>query len=236
MTVAPYGILKGDVGCIVLLLAFASVPEATPDTTMTFRLVVERGRTRKVFELQGPQAVIGRGRGNAVRIPSAAVSRRHCRLLLRDGLVTVEDLDSINGTFLNGRRIKDAQIVRPGDRLEVGPVRFVVEYELTPAALARLQEDESPVEMLEALADGEVVDIEEIEEVPKEDFDAAPVVEAVPVEEPIPLRDEEAPIQPDFDFDAPWQVPGGGDLRDILSAIEDDQTSPPPEKKAKKKK
>lgn len=202
---------------------------------MTVRLVMERGRARKVFELKGPQAVLGRAHGNALRIPSSAVSRRHCRLLVRDGLVTVEDLDSVNGTFLNGQRLKDPVIVRPGDRLEVGPVRFVVEYELTPAALARLQEDEAPVEMLEALADGDVLDVEELEALPEVLDEAGLPLDVEPVEA-LPYREDDSPIKPDFDFDAPWQLPDGGDLRDILTAIEDEKTAPPPEKKPKKKK
>src|SRR5438046_1046998 len=106
---------------------------------MDVRLVVEQGRRRKSFTLSSTSAVIGRGRGNTVRIPSAEVSRRHCRLRIKDGLVTVEDLNSVNGTFVNGALVEGKQTAGPGDRLEVGPVTFVVEYEITPAALERLR-------------------------------------------------------------------------------------------------
>ncbi len=51
------------------------------------------------------------------------------------GVVTVEDLESVNGTFLNGRRIRAVETVRPGDRLSLGPVTFLVEYERTPETL-----------------------------------------------------------------------------------------------------
>jgi len=106
---------------------------------MEVRLVVERGGRRQVCRIQSPRAVVGRARGNTVRIPSAEVSREHCRLMLEDGLVYVRDLDSINGTFLNGRPVRGVEVIQPGDRLEVGPVVFVVEYELTPEALRRLR-------------------------------------------------------------------------------------------------
>src|SRR5262245_42958136 len=131
---------------------------------MIVRLVLEKGGKRTVMQLRPPAAVLGRARGNTVRIPSADVSRRHCRLLLKDGLVTVEDLDSANGTFLNGRRIKAAEHVHPGDAIEVGPVTFVVEYELTPAAHRRLRNEPEPelelevepVDIMDALADAEL--------------------------------------------------------------------------------
>ena len=109
---------------------------------MDVRLVVEQGRRRlRVVRLRGPDTRIGRARGSGVRIPSAEVSRQHCVLRVEDGLVTVEDLDSVNGTYLNGEAVVGCQVVRPGDRLNVGPVTFVVEYELTPEALSRLGDD-----------------------------------------------------------------------------------------------
>lgn len=199
---------------------------------MNFRLVVERGRTRKVFPIRTGQAVLGRARGNTVRIPSAAVSRRHCQLRVDRGLVMLEDLESVNGTFLNGRRINAVEVVRPGDRIEVGPVTFVVEYELTPAALERLDRQEAPGELLEALADGELIEIDEADVLPLDED----VAEPIEVEPLAAFSDDDGPIKADFDFDAsPWQIPDGGDLRDILARIEE-EPPPPPKNPGKKKK
>jgi hypothetical protein len=198
---------------------------------MNVRLVVEHGARRRAVQIDEAEALLGRARGNTVRIPSAEVSRRHCRLLLRDGLVMVEDLGSVNGTFLNGRRIHDTEYVRPGDHLEVGPVRFVVEYELTPDALERLRGSDAGV--LELLADGEAVEGEELEVLDAGDFadlpGVVPVEEAEFLAEVLPV-DEDAPLEAEFDFDAaPWQMPEGGDLRDILSQMEDDEPTRYPE-------
>jgi pSer/pThr/pTyr-binding forkhead associated (FHA) protein len=78
-------------------------------------------------QLSGSQATLGRGQSCSVRIPSADVSRQHCRLRMEaDGLVRAEDLESANGTFINGTQIHGLEIVRPGDRLGLGPVMFVV--------------------------------------------------------------------------------------------------------------
>src|SRR5262249_45031658 len=138
--------------------------------------VTGQGKTRKVFAVRPPQAILGRARGNTLRIPSSEVSRQHCRLIMQDGVVTVEDLDSVNGTYLNGKRLKQAEVVRPGDRLELGPVCFLVEYELTQAARARLREREeqeaAPLDMLQALADGELVNVDDGELLESLQFDS----------------------------------------------------------------
>src|SRR5262245_40127567 len=125
---------------------------------MDVRLVVKAGGKRnRVLELRAAEAVIGRSAGCTIRIPSSEVSRKHCRLCAADGLVTVEDLASVNGTFLNGEAVTEAVTAAPGDRLEVGPVAFVVEYELTPEALRRLSEEDG-FEMVEP-AEGSIADV-----------------------------------------------------------------------------
>src|SRR5205807_10203144 len=96
---------------------------------MKLKLVVSRGRTRtRTIPLRSAETVIGRRSGCNLRIASAEVSRRHCRLCSHDGVVTIEDLDSFNGTYLNGQRITSKRRVRPGDQIEVGPLTFTVEY------------------------------------------------------------------------------------------------------------
>jgi predicted component of type VI protein secretion system len=235
---------------------------------MNVRLVTGQGKTRKVFAVRPPQAILGRAKGNTLRIPSSEVSRQHCRLLLQDGVVTVEDLDSVNGTFLNGKRLKQAEVVRPGDRLELGPVSFLVEYELTQAARTRLREreeqEEAPLDMLQALADGDLVDVDEGEPLESFQFDSLegfddlepiadlPLIEPIepiqpaktPPARPKPARPTPPPppelepvddLLPAADFDlGSWQVPDGGDLRDILAQIEEEPTPPPSTKKKKK--
>jgi len=146
--------------------------------------------------------------------------------VMAKGLVTVEDLGSVNGTFLNGHKIEDTEVVRPGDTLEVGPVRFVVEYILTPEALQKLQEMEGGVEMLEGLADGEAMELDELPVLHEmEEEESLPVLEELhdadepePEKAAAPKGDDNVPLPVDFDFDAgAWQMPEGGDLHDLLS-------------------
>jgi len=217
---------------------------------MNVRLVVAQGKRRKVFPMKTHQAVLGRARGNAIRIPSSQVSRQHCRLRQDNGLVYLEDLGSVNGTFLNGRRVEEPEVVRPGDKLEVGPVTFLVEYEMSAEALDRLMSESLDAaaeqgNMLEGLADGELLEeVSEPYEPVELELDLEPAApprgktgnkkpgakgppeipaKAKGREERKPARpsDDSGPIEPDFDFDAPWAMPASGDLRDLLEQMED---------------
>jgi predicted component of type VI protein secretion system len=198
---------------------------------MKVRLVVQRGGRRgKTFPIQPPGAILGRGQGSTIRIPSAEVSRHHCQIRLGDGVVTVEDLRSVNGTLLNGEPVSGIEEVQPGDRLQIGPVTFVVEYERTERERARPAVDEE--EFLAVLADEE-------ESLPVVDPGKLGLLadgEEARDEPAAPARAEaeEEAIDPGFDFDeAVWQAPGGNDLRDILVQMEEEAEE---EKKPRKKK
>jgi predicted component of type VI protein secretion system len=74
--------------------------------------------------------LIGRSTECYLRIASLLVSRQHCQITVKDSRVSIRDLGSSNGTFVNGRQIpKDKSIdLLPGSLLIVGPVRFVVQF------------------------------------------------------------------------------------------------------------
>ena len=58
------------------------------------------------------------------------VSRRHARILKREGTVMLEDLGSINGTFINGKRLApyQAETLHDGDKLQLGKLLIEVEF------------------------------------------------------------------------------------------------------------
>lgn len=66
------------------------------------------------------ETLIGRDEACGVVVRGALVSRRHARALLVDGELSIEDLGSTNGTFLNRARVRGRVAVRPGDRIFVG--------------------------------------------------------------------------------------------------------------------
>ena len=63
---------------------------------------------------------IGRGKNVDIRLPNATVSTRHALIQSQDDRLSVEDLDSRNGTFVNGRRIKGSFPIEIGDLLQFG--------------------------------------------------------------------------------------------------------------------
>ena len=59
-----------------------------------------------------------------VRVDSATVSRRHAQIVVAPEETTVEDLQSKNGTRVNGERVERRVALRDGDELELGSVRM----------------------------------------------------------------------------------------------------------------
>jgi len=81
--------------------------------------------------LPGGVRTVGRATGADFIVDAALVSRVHCRLTaLPDGELEVRDLDSTNGTFVNGERVDRARLA-DGDRLQVGRLELVVSREAT---------------------------------------------------------------------------------------------------------
>lgn len=67
--------------------------------------------------------VFGRGPECHIRPNSELVSRQHCLLkVAANGLLTVRDLGSANGTLVNGSRVIGERLLHDGDRLQLGPV------------------------------------------------------------------------------------------------------------------
>jgi hypothetical protein len=69
------------------------------------------------------QITLGRSSSCQLVLAEDTVSRRHAALVLRDGAWRVVDLGSSNGTWVNGRRVVEAE-VRPGDELRLGGARL----------------------------------------------------------------------------------------------------------------
>jgi pSer/pThr/pTyr-binding forkhead associated (FHA) protein len=83
------------------------------DPSFTFRI------------LPGAIKTIGRSSGAEFIVDAAMVSRLHCQVTAGAAELEVVDLDSTNGTFVNGQRVKRASL-KEGDRLGVGRVELTV--------------------------------------------------------------------------------------------------------------
>jgi pSer/pThr/pTyr-binding forkhead associated (FHA) protein len=83
----------------------------------------------------GPMASIGRTTDNAVVIDSPAVSSHHACVFREGGLLIVEDLQSTNGTFVNGRRVS-RHVLRDGDVIQIGGHELVLDESVDVEAAA----------------------------------------------------------------------------------------------------
>ncbi len=81
--------------------------------------------SRRDFDLKRSVSIIGRAGDCDFQIPLAVVSRRHCQISRKENRVVVKDLGSSNGTYLNNKRVLQAE-VHAGDTLTVGPVVFTI--------------------------------------------------------------------------------------------------------------
>jgi DNA-binding winged helix-turn-helix (wHTH) protein len=84
--------------------------------------------------------VIGRDPDAAVSLESTRVSRRHARIVVKDGDAMLEDAGSKNGTYLQGERIKTPTALSNGDAIRIGP--FLLTFHARPAGAPTETESE----------------------------------------------------------------------------------------------
>jgi FHA domain len=90
------------------------------------RLVAEEGgglRPGQSFVV-GLGITIGRAPNSEVRIEDTYASGHHARIYDREGSVYVEDMNSTNGTYVNGRRVSAQELLRADDRIRIGDAEF----------------------------------------------------------------------------------------------------------------
>jgi pSer/pThr/pTyr-binding forkhead associated (FHA) protein len=80
------------------------------------------------FVLGDRPITLGRGHESDIHVPDKRLSRRHCTLELKDGRVVVTDLDSTNGVYFKGERVKNATL-DVGDEFLMGDVKVSLEVE-----------------------------------------------------------------------------------------------------------
>src|SRR3954452_18393961 len=83
-------------------------------------IISEKGGAERKEAFDKNEINVGRVQGNDLMLPKGNVSKHHARLLYRDGRFIVTDLKTTNGTYVNGRKIAQATIVREGDKIYIG--------------------------------------------------------------------------------------------------------------------
>jgi predicted component of type VI protein secretion system len=156
--------------------------------TMNYVLQVIRGRSASTtLKLTNGVTSIGRHDDCVIRIKSSQVSRRHCEIFEVEDELTIRDLGSSNGTFVNGKRVSGQLVLKAGDELTVGAVSLRVARLGQPAPVPPLAPAFKPKAGDTAV--NEALALDEEEEEFEMEFDDG---EAVPEVEGIPLADDEA--------------------------------------------
>jgi len=82
------------------------------------------GRAGEHFTPEGGRTMIGRSPDNEIFLDDVTVSRKHAVLLDEDGTLSIEDLGSLNGTFVNRKRIDARTKLESGDEVQIGKYRM----------------------------------------------------------------------------------------------------------------
>ena len=127
-------------------------------------VVLSAGMTGRTHELKVDKTTIGRVEDNTFEIAESSVSSHHCEVLLKGSDVLVRDLNSTNGTFINGQKISES-VLKPGQILRLGQVEMRLETD-TPATATKKQIDQTMV-----MQRG--VSLNELEQGPRGGFDTS---------------------------------------------------------------
>ena len=84
--------------------------------------------TGRACELQTDRTTIGRIEDNTFHIADPSISSHHCEVQLRGSDIIIRDLNSTNGTFINGNKIEES-VLKPGQTLRLGQVELKLEAE-----------------------------------------------------------------------------------------------------------
>jgi pSer/pThr/pTyr-binding forkhead associated (FHA) protein len=98
-------------------------------------VILSSGMAGRSHDLNVDRTTIGRVDDNTFPIAEASVSSHHCEVLLRGADVVIHDLNSTNGTFINGEKITES-VLKPGQTLRLGQVELRLEAEGAPTSSA----------------------------------------------------------------------------------------------------
>jgi len=201
---------------------------------MPIRIIINTGGNKpRILRLDPGDTLVGRHEDCRLRIPSGEVSRRHCVLRVKNDRLIVLDLDSANGTLLNGHFIEGKEEAVPGDEIQVGPITMVVDYKPSTLTSKPTQVDvperstplepkvKTPVtsnQPTEPHKRGRLRESEDLftADLVEEEEGLVPADSDVIVEG-VELADEHT---------HPVRLPRKGNLRDLLHGLEDDSNQP----------
>ena len=103
----------------------------------------------RIITFDNLPVTIGRSADVGVHLDDQTVSHRHCEIEEVQGILVVRDLQSRNGTYVNGRRVTEA-LLMPGHHLALGKTSFLVCYECGMATSRACAEHEEAYQCQES--------------------------------------------------------------------------------------
>ncbi len=108
-------------------------------------IIQEKGGEQRRMVFNKAEVTIGRVQGNDIVLPKGNVSKRHARIVLKDGKFIIVDLKSTNGTYVNGRKITSPLVVKDSDKIYIGD--FIVGVDEAASGDSDAQQETSPPPM-----------------------------------------------------------------------------------------
>jgi len=84
-----------------------------------YMIVLTGSNVGEMYRLQPGETVIGRASNAVIKLGDDGISRRHARVIVEGTVVRIEDLQSSNGTLVNGARV-DMRTLKDGDKIQIG--------------------------------------------------------------------------------------------------------------------
>jgi pilus assembly protein CpaF len=102
---------------------------------MSFSVILtEKGGSTQRLDFEHEEITIGRVDENDICLPKGNISKKHTRIVVKDGKIIVLDLKSTNGTYVNGKKLAGPQVISPDDKVYIGDFILNVERpDLDPA-------------------------------------------------------------------------------------------------------
>src|SRR5204863_3862528 len=90
-------------------------------------ILTEKGGATQRLDFESEEITIGRVDENDICLPKGNISKKHTKIVVKDGKIIVLDLKSTNGTFVNGKKLGGPQVISPDDKVYIGDFILNVE-------------------------------------------------------------------------------------------------------------
>ena len=90
-------------------------------------ILTEKGGSTQRLDFESEEITIGRVDENDICLPKGNISKKHTKIVVKDGKIIVLDLKSTNGTYVNGKKLAGPLVITPSDKVYVGD--FIISVE-----------------------------------------------------------------------------------------------------------